>query len=574
MKHLVKSSTKKIIWAIWIMLIPVGLWLTYHLFPPDIAGEYDDLLAFLIFMAIVASMPMIINGVPVFFLQWATISVFLIFGLFVEMVLVQIALLTLMLQMRLDKKSLFRLPMNSAMFLLVSFLSGVLYYSLGGSHGTDLLFHIDTFLLILFYPLIYFILNAFILYCIDRLVYKRKTSFFTKDSMWEFFTTLITYPVGFALYIMYLDIGLMALILIGIPFICLSVVLRQYHSSQTINSYLKKIAEIGHQLSQTLFVKETINLFIDNIFELIKVDVVYVDQVNSKNELESIARVEKQKRLPIFSDVFKENEGIIGRVLAAKKPAVFHKREDWEELNKGFMPDYIESVLCMPIIKNKSVIGILLLGSAQKKAFARMKLMILDLLCTQFAVALDNARYFEKTKENSERCALTKLYNYRYFEQHLTTKFAEMNQNLIKGLTVIMLDIDHFKSINDTYGHQAGNEILVEFADRVARLIGKHGVVARYGGEEFVILLEDTTMEEAQEIAEFLRKMIETRSFAIKQNMNENESELQVNLTASLGLASAPEQADEAMALIRHADRALYVGAKRAGRNRVACYMK
>lgn len=108
-------------------------------------------------------------------------------------------------------------------------------------------------------------------------------------------------------------------------------------------------------------------MFIDSIFELMKVDVVYVDQVNSKNELESIARVEKQKKLPIFSDVLKENEGIIGRVLAAKKPAVYHRRKDWEELNKGFMPDYIESVLCMPIIKNNGVIGILLLGSVQKR---------------------------------------------------------------------------------------------------------------------------------------------------------------------------------------------------------------
>ena len=574
MENLVKSSTKKIIWAIWIVLIPFGLLLTYHLYPPNISGEYGDVLAFLIFMAIVASMPMMINGTPVFFLQWATISVFLIFGLFIETVLVQIALFTLMLQMRLDKKSIFRLPMNSAMFFLVSVLSGMIYYSLGGSHGTDILFHFDSFMLILFYPLVYFFVNVVIIYLIDRLVYKRRTSFLTKDVIWEFFTTLITYPVGFALYIMYLDIGLMSLVLIGIPFICLSVVLRLYHSSQTINDYLKKIAEIGHQLSQALFVKETINLFIDSIFELIKVDVVYVDQVNSKNELESIARVEKQKKLPIFSDVLKENEGIIGRVLAIKKPAVYHRRKDWEELNKGFMPDYIESVLCMPIIKNKAVIGILLLGSTQKKAFAHTKLMILDLLCTQFAVALDNARYFEKTKENSERCGLTKLYNYRYFEKLLTAKFSEMNNDIIKSLTVIMLDIDHFKSINDTYGHQAGNEILIEFADRVAKFIDKHGVVARYGGEEFVILLENAKMEEAEELAEFLRKMIETRPFSIKQNIDDKQSELQVSITASLGLACAPEQAEEAMALIRHADRALYVGAKRAGRNRVACYMK
>lgn len=238
------------------------------------------------------------------------------------------------------------------------------------------------------------------------------------------------------------------------------------------------------------------------------------------------------------------------------------------------MPEGVQSVLCMPLNKNNKVIGVLLLGSRQKKAFANIKLMVLDLLCSQFAIALENAKYFEKTKENSERCALTKLYNYRYFEKILSEQFTKLNEKNLDNLALIMLDIDHFKAINDQYGHQAGNEILIGFAKRIQNLIGDHGLVARYGGEEFVILLSNIENKEAFDLAEFIRKRIASRPFVIKQNIDDRQQIKNVNITASLGLAYAPVDADEPLALIRHADRALYVGAKRAGRNRVAGYVK
>lgn len=555
------------------VLLPFGLWFTYAIFPPQIGLELD-IFAFLLFMMLVASMPMMINGTPVFFLQWASLSVFLSFGLFVETVLVQIALLALLIQMKIEKKSFFRFPMNSSMFFLVSFFSGIFYNSFGGMQGGDIFTNSSSMIVAFFYPLIYFVLNALFIFLIDRLVYQRKGRFFTKDLVWEFITTVITYPVGIALYIMYQDIGLLALMLIGIPFISLSLILRLYHSSESINDYLTKIAEIGHQLSQKLYVKETIDFFIGKLFELIKIDFVFIHKVNRDNELEMIARVEQKKELPLFTNIMKENEGICGHVLSRKKTAVYHSQETWKNVNKGYMPEEMESVLCMPMLKNNKVIGILLLGSKQKRAFAKTKLMILDLLCTQFAVAFENAKYFEKTKENSEKCALTKLYNYRYFDQILSEKFDQLDNQSITNLTLIMLDIDHFKSVNDTYGHQAGNEILVEFASRLQQLIGKHGIVARYGGEEFVILLTNTDLNQAFDLAEFLRKTIATRPFTIKQNINQQQKEVQVTITASLGLANAPDNADEPLALIRHADRALYVGAKRAGRNRVASYIK
>ena len=137
-----------------------------------------------------------------------------------------------------------------------------------------------------------------------------------------------------------------------------------------------------------------------------------------------------------------------------------------------------------------------------------------------------------------------------------------------------MLDIDHFKQINDTYGHQAGNEILAKMATRLSDLIGTRGTLARYGGEEFVILLPDTDQQIALRIAENVRQTIANRPFTVQNELDPSLGFAEVNITVSIGVSTAPEDADDAMSLIRHADRALYIGAKRAGRNRVAEYVK
>jgi diguanylate cyclase (GGDEF)-like protein len=137
---------------------------------------------------------------------------------------------------------------------------------------------------------------------------------------------------------------------------------------------------------------------------------------------------------------------------------------------------------------------------------------------------------------------------------------------------LILLDIDHFKAVNDTYGHQSGNEILCELADRLTKMVAGRGTVARFGGEEFVVLLPNMNKTDAYETAELIRQSIANWPFTLYQALNQENKQMQVRITASIGVATAPEDAEDALALVRHADRALYVGAKRAGRNRVAEY--
>ena len=156
---------------------------------------------------------------------------------------------------------------------------------------------------------------------------------------------------------------------------------------------------------------------------------------------------------------------------------------------------------------------------------------------------------------------LTGLHNRRYLDNHLKILFERAT---VRGrpLSLCITDIDKFKSVNDTYGHDAGDEVLKEFAGRIRATVRGADLACRYGGEEFVIVMPDTTSEVAAQVAERLRSTIEDKPFTLKQ------AGLTLNITASLGISFNNPAGDSTEALIKRADRALY-DAKNLGRNRV-----
>jgi two-component system, cell cycle response regulator len=156
---------------------------------------------------------------------------------------------------------------------------------------------------------------------------------------------------------------------------------------------------------------------------------------------------------------------------------------------------------------------------------------------------------------------LTGLNNRRYLDKHLKLLF---DRAIARGrsLSVCITDIDRFKSVNDTYGHDAGDEVLKEFAARVRSTVRGADLACRFGGEEFVVIMPDTPPETAAAIAERLRHAVESQPFVLRQ------SGTQLSITASLGISSTVYGAPSAEELVRQADRALYE-AKHGGRNRV-----
>jgi two-component system, cell cycle response regulator len=177
-------------------------------------------------------------------------------------------------------------------------------------------------------------------------------------------------------------------------------------------------------------------------------------------------------------------------------------------------------------------------------------------------------RYTERLRDNVQMSiemaitdALTGLFNRRYMESHLGT-LVEQAASRGKPLAVLVIDIDYFKAINDTHGHDAGDDVLRDFAMRIKRSIRGIDLACRYGGEEFVLVMPETDMAVASMVAERLRRRIAAEPFAIQQGTRA------IPVTISIGIAALRSKDDTAASLLKRADQALY-RAKRDGRNRV-----
>jgi two-component system cell cycle response regulator len=177
-------------------------------------------------------------------------------------------------------------------------------------------------------------------------------------------------------------------------------------------------------------------------------------------------------------------------------------------------------------------------------------------------------RYTDHLRDNVQNSiemaitdALTGLHNRRYMETHLAT-LAEQAAQRAKPLALMMLDIDYFKSINDRYGHDAGDDVLREFAVRIRKSIRGIDLACRYGGEEFVIVMPETDLHVAGMVAERLRRSIAGEPFSIEKGAKRLE------VTISIGIATLETKGEAITDVLKRADQALY-RAKNDGRNRV-----
>ncbi len=197
----------------------------------------------------------------------------------------------------------------------------------------------------------------------------------------------------------------------------------------------------------------------------------------------------------------------------------------------------------------------------------------LTLAANQINSAIENARLYNEVERLASVDGMTNVFNYRYFYNHLVTEIQRASR-YEADLSIIMIDIDHFKSFNDVYGHQAGDEVLREVGRILMYQARKIDIVARYGGEEFVLILPETSIEGATELAERIRTAIEQNDFKV----HSKNSELLLKVTISLGVSNYRTYAEtagvkiDADKLIKAADESLY-HAKHSGRNQV-CYVE
>lgn len=254
----------------------------------------------------------------------------------------------------------------------------------------------------------------------------------------------------------------------------------------------------------------------------------------------------------------KVGEGIAGDAFMNKKAIITNLGEN----DPRFFPSYlsnVQSLLCLPLIVKEEAIGVINITNKKNgKFFDQDDLDFMGALANQAAIAISNAQLYELAITDS----LTKLFIRRHFE-YLLENEIKRSARYKHHVSLLMMDIDNFKSINDTYGHQAGDEMLKKISQVILNTIRKIDMASRYGGEEFAIILPETYKENARKIAERLRKKIEDISVNIKGKT--------LKPTISIGIASFPLDCENKEQLIGLADEALYF-AKKMGKNSVAEY--
>ena len=281
------------------------------------------------------------------------------------------------------------------------------------------------------------------------------------------------------------------------------------------------------------------------------------------------AGLEVRKAFPAGSEglTFAVGEGICGRAASTRKSVYVADLESDQLLFKargGAGAQGRGSLLAVPMLHGEELLGVLNFERPQKASFSAGDIEFFTAVADQASMAVKNARLHEQTVELSITDPLTGVSNRRHLFSQLELEIARANR-FGTQLSFLMIDIDHFKKLNDSAGHSAGDSVLRHVCELMQGSVRRVDTLARYGGEEFVVLLPQVTRPEAMEVADKLRKLVENAPIEHREVQPEGK------VTISVGVANLPIDAVEQGMLVDCADSALYAS-KRDGRNKVTSY--
>lgn len=234
-----------------------------------------------------------------------------------------------------------------------------------------------------------------------------------------------------------------------------------------------------------------------------------------------------------------------------------------QNLSPLFITPGIKSFYSFPITLTDQLIGFINLYSCSQNKLSSDMIYLIQSLSGQLNTAITNFNELQRIRTLADVDGLTGLYNKRYFQEVIQKVITDAT-DVGKPFSLGMLDIDHFKRINDSYGHQFGDRILKVLAGLVSGWVREGDYLCRYGGEEFALIMPGTSQEQSLEIMERIRRGIESASFS-------GPDKHPLKITISGGIACFPEDASNLEDLILYSDTALYA-AKKSGRNRVLGY--
>ncbi|MFA5866729.1 MAG: sensor domain-containing diguanylate cyclase [Actinomycetota bacterium] len=317
-------------------------------------------------------------------------------------------------------------------------------------------------------------------------------------------------------------------------------------------SELSTLHEASKALGASLILEEIVDTVVDISAKGLHGDIAGALVYDDKTGLMTVAGLRgftSEEREVINSTTFTPGEGILGEVFLKKKTLNI---VDLSEERPGSAPfnGRVRSFLVTPLSTDGYDIGVLFLGKFVKEPFSASAEEFIETISGQAAIAVENARLYTQAQELAIHNGLTGIYNYRYFMKQLDEEIKRA-ERYGRSVSLMMIDIDLFKNVNDSHGHQRGDEVLKGLAQTLVNNTRETDVVARYGGEEFCVILPETDLEDALEVAEKLRTSVAKASYARERGHS-------VKITISIGVAAYPGNAGNQEDLLRKSDDALY----------------
>lgn len=328
---------------------------------------------------------------------------------------------------------------------------------------------------------------------------------------------------------------------------------RLFKKEQRRASHLALLNELGRKASSVLNVQELLPSICRQIRSAFGYDLARIEMLDAARA-ELVVEAEAGYGPELMGRRIRLGEGLSGAAADTGEPLLANsvvKEPRYIALHPG-----IRSALSLPLKYREELLGILSIESRQIYAFSQQDVLTLRTLADQLAIALHNARAYQVALEQAITDGLTGLKTHRFFMEELDREWRHSTRSG-QMFSVIMIDLDGFKQVNDRYGHLEGDKVLTAVANLLNDRVRQSNVVARYGGDEFAIMLPGTRTEQAEVLAERLRASIESDGYLAAHGV-----------TASFGISTFPIHGPTQEEILRVADSGMYL-AKHQDGNRV-----
>ena len=329
-----------------------------------------------------------------------------------------------------------------------------------------------------------------------------------------------------------------------------------------------KLYRAAQALGAALSEKEVLDAAVRAAREIASFDLAMVTLYDDTAKLHQVvaATSENGEVDDLVGAKFQHNSGLVSMVVQNRFPLPYKGEYDGDRqvvLTRNYPWPKIPSLLVLPLVLHDRPLGTLILGARRRHAFGDSVRPTLEVLASHLAVSLANARMVHKLETMATTDGLTGLFNKRAMLEEGKKKIAA-SARFGRKMSLLVTDIDFFKKVNDTFGHDVGDVVIKGLGDILKRQKRTTDMVARFGGEEFVVLCEQTDEAGAMLLAERIREELGKTTF--------HSDKGPVNVTCSLGIATFPEAGKDWESMFKAADEALYVS-KRTGRNKSSAHV-